>query len=117
MLGDGGARELGEGGMTCYKCTNCLLILNADDLIDGLCPVCESKDMLKEMCPNDHCHCPHDKVGSIAYCELCGAAMCPVCKCHDVSQISRVTGYMSDVAGWGAAKRQELKDRKRYDVT
>ena len=102
--------------MNRYKCNKCLLIIQEADLIDGLCPVCESKDMLKEMCPNDHNQCSHDMVESIAYCELCGAACCPICGCEDVSQISRVTGYMSDVAGWGAAKRQELKDRVRYDV-
>jgi anaerobic ribonucleoside-triphosphate reductase len=31
-------------------------------------------------------------------------------------QISRVTGYLQDVAGWNAGKQQELKDRVRYSV-
>lgn len=49
-------------------------------------------------------------------CPLCEQPMCPVCGRHDVTQISRVTGYMSSVQGWNEAKKQELKDRKRYDV-
>jgi anaerobic ribonucleoside-triphosphate reductase len=31
-------------------------------------------------------------------------------------QVSRVTGYLQDVSGWNAGKRQELKDRMRYSV-
>jgi len=96
-----------------FKCTKCLLIIHADDLVDGTCPVCG--DTPTPMCSRDHCHCSHDVIETIAYCPECGAAVCPICECHDVSQISRVTGYMSDVAGWGAAKRQELKDRRRYN--
>ncbi|MBP8676317.1 MAG: oxidoreductase, partial [Methanoculleus sp.] len=38
------------------------------------------------------------------------------CGSHDVMQISRVTGYLQDVAGWNAGKQQELKDRVRYSV-
>lgn len=49
-------------------------------------------------------------------CPLCGLAMCPVCGRHNVTQLSRVTGYMSSVQGWNEAKKQELKDRKRYDI-
>jgi anaerobic ribonucleoside-triphosphate reductase len=33
-----------------------------------------------------------------------------------VSQVSRVTGYLADVAGWNQGKQQELKDRSRYTV-
>jgi anaerobic ribonucleoside-triphosphate reductase len=69
------------------------------------------------MCPNDTIECGHDIVEGLAYCELCGEPMCPICKCHDVSQVSRVTGYLADVAGWNAGKQQELKDRHRTDVT
>lgn len=53
-------------------------------------------------------------VPGIAYCDVCGAPMCPVCHRHNVTQLSRVTGYIQDVAGWNMAKQQELKDRKRY---
>ncbi len=57
-----------------------------------------------------------ERSGAVAYCERCGHAMCPTCGNHNVLQISRITGYMSDVSGWNAAKRQELKDRKRYTL-
>lgn len=68
------------------------------------------------MCEMDHCSCTHELMQGIAYCPKCGEAVCPECGCHDVTQISRVTGYLQDVGGWNEAKRQELKDRKRYDV-
>jgi anaerobic ribonucleoside-triphosphate reductase len=40
---------------------------------------------------------------------------CPSCGSPDVEHISRITGYLQAVSGWNNAKRQELKDRKRYD--
>lgn len=40
---------------------------------------------------------------------------CPGCRSDDVEHISRITGYLQAVSGWNGAKRQELKDRKRYD--
>jgi ribonucleoside-triphosphate reductase len=40
---------------------------------------------------------------------------CPNCGSDDVDQISRITGYLQAVSGWNSAKRQELKDRKRYN--
>lgn len=54
--------------------------------------------------------------GTIAYCPVCGNAMCPTCGNHHVLQLSRITGYIQDVSGWNAAKRQELKDRKRFTI-
>ncbi|MEA2045368.1 MAG: anaerobic ribonucleoside-triphosphate reductase, partial [Euryarchaeota archaeon] len=39
---------------------------------------------------------------------------CPRCSSENVEQMSRVTGYIQAVSGWNAAKKQELKDRKRY---
>ena len=59
--------------------------------------------------------CNH-RVGTIAYCPVCGGAMCPDCGNHNVLQLSRITGYIQDVSGWNAAKQQELKDRKRYTL-
>jgi anaerobic ribonucleoside-triphosphate reductase len=67
------------------------------------------------MCEKDYNHCSHDIVDGIAYCPVCKQPMCPECCSHDVSQVSRVTGYLSDVKGWNNAKKQELKDRHRYD--
>lgn len=93
-----------------YKCYTCKLVVD-----ETPCPVCGGDDM-EIMCPLDHCHCSHEIITSIEYCPLCGSAVCPECGSHDVVQISRVTGYLQEVSGWNAAKRQELKDRTRYNV-
>jgi anaerobic ribonucleoside-triphosphate reductase len=61
-------------------------------------------------------YCSHDVIETIAFCPDCGKAMCPQCGSHDVYQVSRVTGYLSDVSGWASGKLQELKDRQHYDV-
>ncbi len=101
-----------------YKCSRCLIIINQEDLLpSGACPQCEKGDLIQKMCSHDHSECSHDLTQGIAYCPECGAPCCPVCGCHDVAQISRVTGYLQDVEGWNAGKRQELKDRKRYEVS
>jgi len=60
--------------------------------------------------------CPNEMVSDTAFCPLCENPMCPVCNNHMVDQLSRVTGYMAPVSGWGAAKKQEFKDRKRHQV-
>ena len=93
-----------------YKCRLCFHIVDSTP-----CPVCGNPEPAP-MCPRDHAHCAHDVVNGIAYCPECGAPMCPICGCHDVAQVSRITGYLGDVAGWNAAKRQELKDRVRVEV-
>jgi anaerobic ribonucleoside-triphosphate reductase len=41
---------------------------------------------------------------------------CPNCESENVEHLSRVTGYIQAVSGWNEAKKQELKDRKRYGV-
>ena len=96
-----------------YKCHRCFVSFENET---GICPECNQADQVSEMCPKDHCQCSHDITESLAYCPECGAAMCPVCGCHDVSQISRITGYMGDVSGFNAGKRAELKDRTRYTI-
>ena len=69
-----------------------------------------------EMCDNDHlCTCHEDVHSGVRYCDKCGQPICP-CGSHSVVLISRVTGYLSDVAGWNKAKRAELKDRTRVDA-
>lgn len=98
-----------------YKCHLCYIVLNPDQLKDGKCPQCLTDENLQEMCPNDTLECGHDVLDGLAYCPECGEPMCPKCGCHDVTQISRVTGYLQDVSGWNAGKQQELKDRKRYN--
>ena len=92
-----------------YKCHTCHTIVNVNP-----CPVC-GETHLEKMCELDHNHCHHEIIAGIAYCPRCGQAMCPECGSHDVTQVSRVTGYLSDVSGWNEAKRQELKDRVRVD--
>jgi len=96
-----------------YKCYKCSTIV-----LERPCPVCGNDDdgYIKPMCELDHCNCIHEISNTIAYCPKCGEPVCPECMCHDVMQISRVTGYLQSVAGWNSAKQQELKDRKRYDI-
>ncbi len=99
-----------------YKCFTCNIIVYSEDLDDGNCPKCKSGLALKEMCPLDHNDCGHTVLDGIAYCPECGAPVCPTCGCHDVAQISRVTGYLQEVSGWNAGKQQELKDRHRVTI-
>lgn len=62
----------------------------------------------------NHQACGRDLVGGITNCEICGLPMCPDCFNHGVTQLSRVTGYIQDVAGWNAGKKQELADRDKH---
>lgn len=60
--------------------------------------------------------CTHELKSGIKNCPVCDSPMCPDCMNHNVDQLSRVTGYMSNVGGWNAAKKQELKDRRRSNL-
>jgi anaerobic ribonucleoside-triphosphate reductase len=40
---------------------------------------------------------------------------CPACYSQELDHISRITGYLQAVSGWNTAKKQELKDRKKYN--
>ena len=93
-----------------YKCHTCHYVVE-----ESPCPSCGEMN-LEIMCPLDHCHCSHTIVERIEYCPICGQPICPECGSHDVSQVSRVTGYLADVSGWNAGKKQELKDRAHYTV-
>ena len=64
----------------------------------------------------NNANCGKDIVPLIATCPICGMPCCPDCMNHSVVQLSRVTGYVSDVAGWNASKKQELKDRQRCEL-
>jgi hypothetical protein len=103
-----------------FKCFTCKVIWDFKDLVDGKCPKCGeelSKFESAVMCPLDHCNCIHTHpMSGIEYCPVCNDPICPECGTHDVIQISRVTGYLSDVGGWHAGKQQELKDRTRYNM-
>jgi hypothetical protein len=98
------------------KCLQCCFEFDDVFVTDNTCPVCGMDDMMVDMCPRDHCHCSHPISETITFCPDCGEPMCPKCECHDVVQISRVTGYLQEVGGWNAGKQQELKDRKRYSI-
>jgi len=97
-----------------FKCHVCKLVIDSVDLEDGKCPICGREPA--KMCELDHLRCSHDVAAGVAFCPKCGEPACPVCGCHDVAQISRVTGYLQEVSGWNSGKLQELKDRHRYDI-
>ena len=102
-----------------YKCHTCHVVIREDQFEDAdkRCPNCgEWFSHLELMCELDHTGCTHEITHGLKYCPKCGKQCCPECLCHDVAQVSRVTGYLADVAGWNAAKAQELKDRTRYNV-
>jgi hypothetical protein len=103
-----------------YKCGHCYLFISSEDVVfEGekkvpRCPLCQN--VVEKACPNDHpCHCLNSITGGIHYCAICGAPTCP-CGSEDVEIVSRVTGYLQALKGWNSAKKQELKDRRRYDV-
>jgi hypothetical protein len=99
-----------------YKCHTCKTIIEIEK--DEPCPKCDEPfKHLQPMCELDHCNCHHEVQDGIKYCEKCGKPCCPICNCHDVAQVSRVTGYLSEVSGWNKAKGQELKDRSRYTIS
>ena len=83
------------------------------------CPNCDEIHIGKrcEADPIGGCHCALTVQSGIKYCDVCGKITCPTCGDHDVIGVSRVTGYLSDINGWGASKQQELKDRNRYNIT
>lgn len=60
--------------------------------------------------------CHRQTVPNTMLCPLCGKPCCPDCMIHTVDQLSRVTGYLGSVSNWNAAKKQEFKDRARYQI-
>jgi hypothetical protein len=97
-----------------FKCFSCYTIIPDKEILENhVCPICGS--VTEEMCPLDHqCTCVREMSEGLRFCS-CGKPTC-ACGSHDVVVISRVTGYLSDVAGWNSAKAQELKDRNRVSV-
>jgi hypothetical protein len=71
-----------------FKCHTCKTIVEVEKKEDP-CPKC-GDTYLQEMCELDHNNCTHEIISGIKYCEKCGKPVCPICNCHDVSQISRV---------------------------
>lgn len=101
-----------------YKCNICHLFFSSDEHIVGdKCPKCNSKVIeLCDVCGDHMCNCINSPIQGIAYCDKCGEMICPQCGGWNVTQVSRVTGYLSDVQGWGASKRRELIDRTRVTL-
>lgn len=107
-----------------YKCNGCHvygipltdLVTPIGKLDDLRCPHCGAK--VVPMCPDcDHIHrCYQTIIEGLAYCHTCGNAVCPICGSSDVEQVSRITGYLNAVSGFNEGKRQELKDRTRYNA-
>jgi hypothetical protein len=60
--------------------------------------------------------CSRDTVPNTMLCPVCNNPCCPDCMNHKVEQISRVTGYLSNVEGWNAAKKQEFADRQHHNI-
>jgi hypothetical protein len=108
-----------------FKCVGCHGYINdvmnfeGIEFKDGdkkqpLCPECNIP--MRPMCSQDHeCRCPTTIHSGIRYCPECGEPVCP-CGSSDVVGVSRVTGYLSDISGWGRGKQEELKDRNRYTI-
>ncbi len=103
-----------------YKCFACHIAFPHETTpTDGKkapeCPQCHTKD-ITQMCPLDHNDCYHEIFQFSEMCPLCDQPVCPACGSHDVTVISRVTGYLQDLAGWNNAKQQEFRDRNRYNI-
>lgn len=122
-----------ESVFKCYKCKTIfdiysegLPIFMALSSKDGLlCPECKS-DSTELMCRVDaysihlklngfNCR-KGELINGADICPICKTAMCPECGNHNCVSLSRVTGYIQDISGWNAAKKQELLDRKRYSL-
>ena len=88
-----------------------------------LCPECKS-DSTELMCKIDAYSmvlklkgfgCREEVlINGADICPICKTAMCPECGNHNVVSWSRITGYLNDISGWNAGKKQEFIDRKRY---
>lgn len=63
-----------------------------------------------------HLFCAQEVIADTTYCEICGEPCCPECGNHNVEQLSRVTGYVGNVSGFNAGKKQEFKDRQRFNI-
>ena len=93
-----------------WKCHTCYSIVN-----ENPCPMC-GETHLVPYCKADHlCTCLEEISEGLKYCPVCNQPVCP-CGCHDVSQVSRVTGYLADVAGMNMGKQQEVRDRVRNNI-
>lgn len=101
-----------------FKCFDCFTVFKATDIVAGNCPICTAKVQESAIvCPLERFECGHTISSGVETCPVCDKPVCPQCHTnHDVVGISRVTGYLADISGWANGKKQELKDRKRYEI-
>ena len=102
------------------QCFDCRCVHNKE-----ICPECKSNKNIK-LCERQIEHIfkkvrneipIHDTIVSgVKLCDICKKPVCPICDAHDVVGLSRITGYISSISGWGEGKLAELKDRKRYNL-
>lgn len=128
-------RDLSENE-SIFKCHNCKNIFNiySEGLLvfmalapkdNIICPNCKTSNA-ELMCRVDvYSTClqlsglkcrDSSVINGTDICVICQHPICPRCFNHNVLSLSRVTGYLSDISGWNAAKKQELMDRKRYSL-
>ena len=108
-----------------FKCTVCWGFINDISKYEGIeykdkektkpfCPDCGTP--MVKMCENDKpCTCIIDVTPGITYCEKCGAMTCP-CGSENVTVWSRVTGYLQSVESFNASKKQEVRDRHKWNL-
>lgn len=61
--------------------------------------------------------CGKKVVPNTMRCPICDNPICSSCFSHEATQLSRVTGYISDTDGWNASKKQEFEDRTRTPIS
>lgn len=117
----------------CYTCRTIFdifsqgisVLIALSDKEHILCPECKS-EATELMCKVDvystylkiigfNCR-KGEMINGTDICPVCNQPICPECHNHSTVSLSRVTGYVQDISGWNAAKKQELLDRKRYVI-
>jgi hypothetical protein len=118
-------RELPDND-SLFKCQQCKVIFDIysggfpvlmalSDKNGMLCPECKSENT-DIMCKVDSYSLTLKLNGFVCreevlingadICPECNMPVCPICMNHHVISLSRVTGYVSDISGWNAAKKQ-----------
>lgn len=82
--------------------------LKLSDPLD--CPV-------QQLIKHNQIGCGKKTVPNTMRCPICDSPCCPSCYSHEASQLSRVTGYISNIDGWNASKKQEFEDRTRTPIS
>lgn len=96
----------GKEGVICHNCKS--------ESTEIMCRV-DAYSIYLKLSGNIKCR-KEELISGADICPVCKSSMCPECGNHNVVSWSRITGYLNDVSGWNNAKKQELLDRKRYEV-